>query len=198
MRIAKKKTVKPLRKLTFEWIRKSGKTSAGGVYRLWFGDKFYIGRTRCLVTRMSAHLSDLNAHLAGKRKVADPALDYYQKIIKHLKSDKKLSVVRVQILQFCKNDDELVATEQKCFDRYVNDKNCLNFGFIATPYKAERNPDRVYKQVSFDKPIEPKQKKEKSEFNKLKDKYKVSTSSKEKLKLLKEMIKETDKFTIKE
>lgn len=196
MKIAKKLVVKKPRELTFEWVRKSGKTSAGGVYKLWFGDKFYIGRSRCLVQRMSSHLNDLNARLSGKRIPSDPTLDYYQKVIKHLKKNKDIVVVRIEIVRFCKTDDELVANEQKQFDKHINDEMCLNFGFVATPYKYLRSEESIYPRVEFNKPIAKRKPKEKSDDSKFKDKYKNAKSSSEKIRLLRKRVEEIEKMTI--
>lgn len=118
----------------------------GGIYRIWFGQKYYIGRTRSLKTRIKSHRSDLNARLAGTYKdpLYDPALDMYQKVMKHLKTIKDTNLFMVEVLIYCDEDEHLVLNEQKWFDKVKNDPNCLNLGFEAKPYKDPRTDNFKY------------------------------------------------------
>lgn len=147
-----KKKVVAERRFSFHFMPYRRLPQAGGIYKLWFGEKYYIGRSRCLYTRMYSHRSDLFKRVNGLMKpddiYYDPELDAFKHIVAHLKTIPELEEIKVQILCYCSTDDELVAMEQKWLTKAKKEGNCLNYGFVAAPYKEPRGRND-YKVVDF-------------------------------------------------
>lgn len=130
-----KKPIEIKPRITIEWHKSVKKPPEGGaVYRLWFGDKFYIGRSRAVRYRLKSHQSSLRVRLVSKKPVQCHN-DFYQFVIAHLLANPDITVAYMEILELCNDDAGLVASEQKYFDKYIWDKRCLNLGFVAIPYK---------------------------------------------------------------
>ena len=143
--------------IEIKWHKSVKSTSGGGVYMICFGEKFYIGRTRCLELRIRAHERDLNTRKVNGKWTCAATADYYQHILTHLQKNPGVEVAYMKVLKRCKTDEELVAAEQRYFDKYEWDLNCLNLGFVATPYR-EKNEHWVTgpKHKRGEAPIETK------------------------------------------
>lgn len=118
-----------------QWKDHDTEIMCGGVYKIWFGDKFYIGRTRYLWKRIRSHERDLNNRKKGRWWTITGPQDFYQFVIAHLKKNPQIQVAYMEVLERCDTDEALVAAEQKYFDMHEWDTNCLNLGLVATPYK---------------------------------------------------------------
>lgn len=129
-----------------------------GVYKLWFGDKFYIGRSRHLNDRLRSHERDLNRRKNGRWWNITGPQDFYQFVIMHLKKNPQINVAYMEVLEYCKTDEELIAAEQKYFDMHEWDVNCLNLGLVASPYTDYQNGIR--------QKVEPKKAKKKKNVGK--------------------------------
>lgn len=100
-----------------------------GVYRLKFdGNKFYIGRAKYIETRFKAHWATLNKFFATGEY---PEEHFFRKVFEYLKTDQWAYYFEVELLEECYSVDELFVGEQKWLDKYKDDPNCLNVGFIA-------------------------------------------------------------------
>lgn len=120
--------------IEIKWHESVKSTSGGGVYMIYFGEKFYIGRTRCFESRKRSHERDLNKRMVNGRWTCAATSDFYQLVLSHLQRN-AIGVAYMKLIKRCNTDDQLVAAEQKLFDKYEWDKNCLNLGFVATQYK---------------------------------------------------------------
>jgi hypothetical protein len=155
--------------IQIQWHHSVDNIEGGGIYKIWFGSKFYIGRTRYLKGRKRSHERDLNRRKIGRWWKPESQFDFYQLVLVHLNKNPQIKVAEVEILEYCKTDDELVAAEQKYFDLHIWDANCLNLGYVATPYKTEpiirkpkaEKPLNKEKKVSKGKPKKKKQVKKK-------------------------------------
>lgn len=191
------------RKVTIEWLPSKKKPTAGGIYRIWFGKKYYIGRSRCLKSRRKGHENALYKRLNGLLNDAkiDPELDYYKLVIAHLKINKKIVVAKAEVLVYCDPDHLLVRNEAKFLKKAKGDPNCLNVGFEVKPYKEERKRNDypvlelrpwMMKRIAAKKKQVVKEKKEKKQKEqKEKNAYQLLPSS-EKIKYLKGLLDELD------
>ncbi len=150
-----------------EW-HKSVKTppEGGGIYCLWFGEKFYIGRSRTVRYRIKSHQSSLRGRLKSKKPIRG-GMDLYQFVLEHLKANPHITVAYMEVLETCNTDAELVAAEQKYFDKFIWDKKCLNLGYVSHPYKEpakvkireHEHKIRKPKVKQLPKPPKPKKRK---------------------------------------
>lgn len=91
----------------------------------------------------------------------------------------------MEVLEYCENDDQLVAAEQKYFNMHEWDDNCLNLGLVASPYKPQKPKPPKEKKEPKVKIVKPKKLLEKKEKPCKPVKQTVPMSSAEKLKMLK-------------
>lgn len=132
--------VVPVRQITVNWHQKfKNSPKKPCVYRIWYGDKCYIGRSVQPEQRRKNHINDLNKRLRNGGEAANPN-DYYQHILSHLKRHPEITEGRMEVIKYCATEDELVAEEQKWLDKYVFDQVCLNLGYEAKRYDYERKP----------------------------------------------------------
>lgn len=110
------------------------------VYRIWFKDKYYVGRTINLGKRMKEHQNEINKKMLWP-DYAHPK-DYHQKILDHI-GQHDIFYGYYEVLECAPADSEfeLYFLEQKWLDLSKNDPNCLNYGFIAAlPAVRDRYP----------------------------------------------------------
>lgn len=108
-----------------------------GVYKIYFGKKYYIGRSVDMVARVNKHCQEINYHL--QLKILKPQ-GSYRNIKNHLIKYPSISVATVTILKICVRE-ELQKIEYNYLKKALRDKNCLNagFGFPApTPAASEQ------------------------------------------------------------
>lgn len=128
-----------------------------GVYKLFFGEKYYIGRGKALWNRIYIHKCDIKKRLAGLKETTD--LDYMRNVIAHVK-ETGLKVATCFLIKECVTVDDLVNEEQKAFDLAKNDPNCLNVGFVAKRIHNEIDdtPDTAKPKILAKKGLDGKKK----------------------------------------
>lgn len=92
------------------------------VYRIWFGEKYYIGSTIDLIARMKWHYRTINDCFAGKRVGKNSQTN----IMNHLMDNPEITEGLVEIICFCKNERELVTLEKAALLPIYKHPNCLN------------------------------------------------------------------------
>lgn len=125
-----------MRDIKIVWKTDPQSTPTGGVYMIWFGPKYYIGRSRYLYERKNSHQSEIKKRLKADHVSNDQ--DYYKHAIAHLVANPKITTGQLDVLFYSDNDCELVAFEQALLDDHSGNKNCLNYGFEAKAYAHQR------------------------------------------------------------
>lgn len=92
------------------------------VYRIWFGDKFYIGSTTNLDSRLSLHTKTILGCFNGERVGRNSQTN----IMFHLMAHPSITEGVAEILSFVKEEIELVGEEKRWLSKYFNDPMCLN------------------------------------------------------------------------
>ena len=116
------------------------KPKAGGIYKIWFGKKYYIGRSRWLANRIKGHENYLYKRLNGLVDAAEihEELDYYKFIMAHVTRNKSMKTALAEVVEYCDSDYFLWKKENKHLRLAKGDPNCLNVGFEAKPYAKPR------------------------------------------------------------
>lgn len=110
----KKVEVTPIgrRKLEFVFLREI-KRGVAGVYILWFGERFYIGKANCIRRRTLDHKSKLNytfgAFLYGRKTKYYGGS--YETIISYLIENPEITTVEVDVLDICETEKEALFEE---------------------------------------------------------------------------------------
>lgn len=92
------------------------------VYKMWLGDKFYIGSTVELYGRMKWHYRTINDCFAGKKVGRNSQTN----MMNHLKANPNITEGLVEILCFGKNETELVRLEKEWLLPVYGHPDCLN------------------------------------------------------------------------
>lgn len=92
------------------------------VYKIWFGNKFYIGSTTNIDNRLKVHLSSINACFDGKRVGKNSQTN----IMNHLILNPGITEGIAEILEVCKTEYELVTEEKKHLGAVFLSPDCLN------------------------------------------------------------------------
>jgi hypothetical protein len=196
------------RVIKFNWLPSKSKPKAGGIYKIWFGEKYYIGRSRYLIGRCRGHENYTYKRLNGliKPDKIDKELDYYKKIVAHLKKNKKIVEAKVEVLEYCDHDYWLYIKENKHLKAAKNDQNCLNMGFESKPYKEPRTrndypvlelrPHILKKKAEKKAKTKEEKEKKKKQERKEKEQY-TRMPVKEKLAYLKAVMEELDRNFVK-
>lgn len=92
------------------------------VYKIWFGDKFYIGSSVDLNKRMQDHYRMILSCFRGERNGRNSQTN----MMNHLKANPHIQEGIVEILEFCKSEYELVFAERKHLQPVYKTPNCLN------------------------------------------------------------------------
>lgn len=93
------------------------------VYKIWFGDKYYIGSAVDLYARIAMHFKSITGCFAGNNVGANSQT----KIMQYLVKTPSITEGVVEILSFVKTEYELVDEEKKWLDAAYYDANCLNY-----------------------------------------------------------------------
>lgn len=106
-----------------------------GIYKLVFGEKYYIGQSIHISKRAKAHQYEI-ARIFNSNQPSGKRAN----LIDHLRNNKGITSIHVFVLERCAEID-LQKTEQKWLSKSKNDKNCLNSNFTAliTPNVAMAN-----------------------------------------------------------
>lgn len=92
-----------------------------GIYRLWIGDYFYIGRATNIRARAKQHMQQLELSLA-KGVVANK---YQSGMLDVLIKNPELSIIKVEVLQECE-DHEMYEKEKLWLSQHHCSVFCLN------------------------------------------------------------------------
>ena len=92
------------------------------VYRIWFGEKYYIGSTVDLIMRMKWHYQSINSCFAGNRVGQNSQTN----IMNHLIDNPEITEGLVEILCFGKTERELVTLEKEWLLPVYGHPDCLN------------------------------------------------------------------------
>lgn len=84
-----------------------------GVYILWFGERFYIGKANNIKSRISSHKSIINYVLGAALHGWKPKQLYgsYEPIVQHLIENPEINVIEVDILDVCQTEQEALQEE---------------------------------------------------------------------------------------
>ena len=86
-----------------EWER-----NMGGIYKITFGHKFYIGKTRLLVQRLISHDKKINQAIKYyPDRVKEIDSNMYFNIAKYLIENPKIRVGYVELIQPCATQKEM-------------------------------------------------------------------------------------------
>lgn len=95
------------------------------IYRIWFGNKFYIGATMDSYKRILGHITTINAGLEGKRTGKNSITN----IVNHLLDNPFIETGYFELLQECETEMELVDIEHEWLYPCKDNPNCLNQNF---------------------------------------------------------------------
>jgi hypothetical protein len=96
-----------------------------GVYRIWFGWKFYIGSTTNSYDRIKGHINSIRAGLEGRRK----GFNYVNNVVSHLNENQFIKTAFFEILEVCDKEIDLVDAEHDWLSCFKDCNECLNVNF---------------------------------------------------------------------
>lgn len=97
-----------------------------GIYRIWFGGKYYIGATTNTTDRVIHHFKHLHNSLTHGSGIGNNSTT---KIINHLLCNQHIRTAFVELIEECKREFDLVQAEHKWLIPCKDDNNCLNYQF---------------------------------------------------------------------
>jgi hypothetical protein len=96
-----------------------------GIYRIWFGTKFYIGATMNTTNRIAQHeksiINGFNGHRIGRNSITN--------IVFYLSRNKFIETAFFELLEECSCELDLVDCEHDWLCNFKQDDNCLNQNF---------------------------------------------------------------------
>jgi hypothetical protein len=95
----------------------------GCVYRIWFGDAFYIGSSMDLETRLKMHVYKIYKCFLGK----GIGNNSQTQIMNYLANNPGITDGLVEILSFADSEQELVQAESLWMERLFDRSACLNY-----------------------------------------------------------------------
>lgn len=102
-----------------------------GVYKITFGHRFYIGRSKLLFNRWQSHNRGINKALREYPNHDEANAGYYGSMLRYLHENPKIKVGYVELLHQCENDYELWCMENKYLQDNKNNPDCFNRAFYA-------------------------------------------------------------------
>lgn len=96
-----------------------------GIYRIWFGWKFFVGATKNSFNRIIFHLQAIKRGFEGERIGKNSITN----IVNHLLSNPFIEIAFFELLEVCEKEIDLVDAEHDWLCNFKNDKNCLNHSF---------------------------------------------------------------------
>lgn len=99
-----------------------------GIYRIWFGSKFYIGSTWNSKNRIQSHILSINEALLAE-KVENNSIG---NIVRHIRDNPEVHIGFFYMIEVCKDQSELADCEGAYLRAYKGDPNCLNHAFITS------------------------------------------------------------------
>lgn len=106
----------------------------GGVYKITFGHKYYIGKTKFLHHRRNAHEKHINHILSGyieDFRYSNNNMYYY--IVRHLQENPSIRIGYIEMVQCCHNSKQMDYCEGKILYNLLNNEDCLNYGKHKPP-----------------------------------------------------------------
>jgi uncharacterized pyridoxamine 5'-phosphate oxidase family protein len=97
------------------------KETCARVYRLWFGDKFYIGQTKDVFNRIKQHRIKINAALSGGNKKGS-----YVRIVDYLEAHPDIKTAYLEVVEVCDNTCDAETMLMNSYSRYMRSKYMLN------------------------------------------------------------------------
>ena len=99
-----------------------------GIYRIWFGEKHYVGSTKNLGRRKWWHVYTLNK-LINNMQTGEAS---NHKILKHLFMNLDITCGEMELIHEVENEEDLSKTEAMYLENIDNDENSLNYSQLAT------------------------------------------------------------------
>lgn len=99
-----------------------------GIYKITFGEKFYIGRSHFIYKRRYDHYVSVNKIINGDES---PNLAYYGGLSAHLKENPKIKVGYMRVIHVSECFQEMCVAEDLILRSYIGNPDILNRGFYA-------------------------------------------------------------------
>ena len=120
----------PYRQLDVVYLREVDRGTTG-VYILWFGERFYIGKASDIKNRISCHKSIINYVLGATLNGWKPKQLYgsYEIIVQHLVENPEIMVIEVDVLDICETGEDALREEDlwhKTLISHPLNHYCLN------------------------------------------------------------------------
>ena len=109
----------PISNIILHGIPPTGKTC--GIYKICFGDYFYIGQSFNILNRIETHVRVINKHYNERSFKVKPT----QKVMDCIDRDKNLKEVNVHLLEAC-GIFKLATAEYRWLRKHILDDKCLN------------------------------------------------------------------------
>lgn len=102
----------------FSWNR-----YASGIYKITFGQKFYIGRSHFLLARWYTHYSDIEKSLTDP---FNPKFDFYGSLISYLQENPRIKVGYIKLIKVCEDYMDMCASEDILLQSYRGHPDIAN------------------------------------------------------------------------
>lgn len=93
------------------------------MYKIWFGNKYYIGSAVDINSRMALHFKSITNCFEG----INVGSNSQTRIMRHLMKNPSITEGIVEVLTFVKSEYDLVNEEKKWLNPAFYDPNCLNY-----------------------------------------------------------------------
>lgn len=97
---------------------------ASGIYKITFGEKFYIGRTYFLFSRWYAHYLDIHKGINGD--LPNHKLEFYGSLINYLQENQRIKVGYIQLIKVCQDYQDMCASEDIILRSYKGHPDIVN------------------------------------------------------------------------
>lgn len=131
-----------------------------GIYRIWYGHKYYIGSTINTYDRLLGHEKCVSECFLGIKR----GQNSQSNAVDHLNRHTYIYTAYFELLEECESEYELVRREQYYLDKALYDTNCLNYRYTVTrridgkqysmadAFKEECRGNKMIFDFWFDKP----------------------------------------------
>lgn len=112
-----------------------------GIYKIWFGDKTYIGSTKNMGRRKGWHVNTIN-RLMRNMQTGEAS---NHKILKHLFINLDITCGEMELIHEVSTEEELAKIEAMYLEGIDNDENSLNYSRLATRpnYSKVKTPNPI-------------------------------------------------------
>jgi hypothetical protein len=101
-----------------------------GVYRIWFGTKFYIGSTWNSTNRINSHMVAINEALLSE----EIGTNSIGNMVRHIRENPEVKIGFFYMIEICEHQCELADCEGAYLRAYKGDPNCLNKAYITSRF----------------------------------------------------------------